>query len=116
MYEILVENKILVMVSVGIVFVLLSVMAVLASRLLQGNTKRVLTGPLYSTYITIGIMGIITTFGGYLIYLSDKISMAVGICLVVFSFMVLGTVFMLAFAAKTYKKPSENSKKFFEVF
>jgi ABC-type molybdate transport system permease subunit len=113
MYEMLVAYKIPLMVMGAVAIGLFALLALLSAWMFQGSTERKVTGPLYSSIICIGVVVCMCIVGEYLIFLSDRLSMAFGLALMVFCVMVLFTVSGLCFAAKTYKKPIKNG--FFKV-
>ena len=103
MYETIVEYKELIMMGGAILFILLAFLALLSAYMFQGSTQRRLSGHLYSTYIAIGIVSLLVAVAEYLIYISGKINMAIGLAMLIFSFMIMFTVSVLCFAAKSHK-------------
>jgi hypothetical protein len=117
MYENILLYKPIFMMLGGATVIVTGIFSIMAARLYQGNHPRVLTGPLYSTYLYGSVIAVVAGIGEYLMYrandmsMSDQISMAVGICLLVFSVMVLFTIGGMCFASKCYKKPVASTLK-----
>jgi hypothetical protein len=111
MYENIVMYKGIFMWMGAIALILFGILSIVSARMFQGDDARTLTGPLYSTSICIGVVAVMGIISEYLIYKADKISLAVGISLMIFSLMILFTVSGLCLAAKCYKKPVASTLK-----
>ncbi len=116
MYEFLLQYKETMMALGGASLIIFSLFAIASARMLQGNDERKITGPLYSTYIFIAGVAVLSSIAEYLIYQADKIdqafgkmSMAFGISLMVLSFMILFTIVILCWATIQYKPEMEGS-------
>lgn len=114
MYEAFVQYKELIMAMGTFAVIIFSVLALMSAWMFQGASKRTLTGPLYSTYITIAISAMSAIFANYMVYIGDKLLMVFGIALFAFILMVLFTVSVLCFAASNYSK--SKTKVPFDLF
>jgi hypothetical protein len=99
MYEQLVAYKD-ILAGLGILAVIIfSVLAVGSAWMFQGKSERKLSGPLYSTYIAVTVVAVMSITAGYLVYLGSRITMIFGIVTFAFSLMILFTVSVLCWAS-----------------
>jgi hypothetical protein len=108
MYEAFVQYKELIMAFGTFAVIIFSVLALMSAWMFQGTSERTLTGPLYSTYITIAISAMSAIFANFMVYIGDKLLMAFGLALFAFILLVLFTVSILCFAASNYSKSKSS--------